>query len=288
MTDLAFFFPSLKGHYGNQFWGQIGEFGPPHFHSSASRVSELNETARVWCRRVLCCGCLSDDSLIVNKSWTIITGCCCCKPIACSSSCKRFRIFSSRFPFRQWTAVFVGTNYNAQTLRSGKQSLYSPSERSELARYHVMLYFPSVCEQSINRLWRHRCTASVNLFARYNCFSRNVFDSCVKSWENFHSDNILLETSFSWLSDDIVRFKIQMGVVKKCTKMSTPFLMDFQHTPVTQQPSLSMTSLTLAGVYCASTLGLLGRCLCKHVDVYIITLSCTWRIYALSECLLVC
>jgi len=32
---------------------------------------------------------------------------------------------------------------------------------------------------------------------------------------------------------------------------------------------------------------LLGRCLCKRVDVYIITLSCTWRIYALSERLLV-
>jgi len=38
-------------------------------------------------------------------------------------------------------------------------------------------------------------------------------------------------------------------------------------------------------VYCASTL--LGRCLCKRVDVYTITLSCTWRIYALSEHLLV-
>jgi len=32
---------------------------------------------------------------------------------------------------------------------------------------------------------------------------------------------------------------------------------------------------------------LLGRRVCKHVDVYIITSSCTWRIYALSECLLV-
>jgi len=31
----------------------------------------------------------------------------------------------------------------------------------------------------------------------------------------------------------------------------------------------------------------IGRCLCKRVDVYIITLSCTWRIYALSERLLV-
>jgi len=39
----------------------------------------------------------------------------------------------------------------------------------------------SVCEQSINRLWHHRCMASVNLFARYICFNRNVFNSCVKS-----------------------------------------------------------------------------------------------------------
>jgi len=29
------------------------------------------------------------------------------------------------------------------------------------------------------------------------------------------------------------------------------------------------------------------KCLCKRVDVYIITISCTWRIYALSERLLV-
>ena len=41
----------------------------------------------------------------------------------------------------------------------------------------------------------------------------------------------------------------------------------------------------LAGVYCARTL--LGRRICKRVDVYMITLSCTWRIYALSERLLV-
>ena len=28
-----------------------------------------------------------------------------------------------------------------------------------------------------------------------------------------------LETSFYWLSDDIVRFKIEVGVEEKCTKM---------------------------------------------------------------------
>jgi len=102
--------------------------------------------------------------------------------------------------------------------------LYPPSERSETGGDHVLLAFPSVlpsvCEQSINRLWRHRCTVSVNLFVWYNCFNRNTFNSCVKSWEYFRSDNISLETSLSWLYDDIVRFKMEMGLrrnVQKCT-----------------------------------------------------------------------
>jgi len=44
--------------------------------------------------------------------------------------------------------------------------LYPPSERSETGGDHVFIAFLSICEQSINRLWRHRCAASVNLFAR--------------------------------------------------------------------------------------------------------------------------
>jgi len=32
-------------------------------------------------------------------------------------------------------------------------------------------------------------------------------------------DNISLETSFYWLSEDLVRFKIEVWVKKKCTKM---------------------------------------------------------------------
>jgi len=43
----------------------------------------------------------------------------------------------------------------------------------------------------------------------------------VKSWEYFCLDNVSLETSLSWLSQDIVRFKIEMGVEVKCTKMYT-------------------------------------------------------------------
>jgi len=43
------------------------------------------------------------------------------------------------------------------------------------------------------------------------CSPRNVFDSCVKSWQYFRTDKILLETSLYWRFDDIVRFKIEMG-----------------------------------------------------------------------------
>jgi len=32
-------------------------------------------------------------------------------------------------------------------------------------------------------------------------------------------DKIVLETSFHWLSDDIVRFKIEVGVYEKYAKM---------------------------------------------------------------------
>ena len=59
---------------------------------------------------------------------------------------------------------------------------------------------------------------------------RIVFDSCVKSWEYFRTVNMSLET-FYWLSDDIVRFKIEVGVEEKCTKTLTSFPMDFPHTP---------------------------------------------------------
>ena len=60
---------------------------------------------------------------------------------------------------------------------------------------------------------------------------RIVFDSCVKSWEYFRTDNMSLKTSLYWLSEYIVRLKIEVGVEEKCTKMLTPFPMDFPHTP---------------------------------------------------------
>ena len=44
-------------------------------------------------------------------------------------------------------------------------------------------------------------------------------------------DGISLETSLYWLSEDIVRFKIDVGVEEKCTKMLTLFPMDFLQMP---------------------------------------------------------
>jgi len=49
--------------------------------------------------------------------------------------------------------------------------------------------------------------------------------------------------TLSWLSDDIVRFKIEMGVCEEMYKNVNTV----PDTPVTPQPSLSMTSLLLAG-----------------------------------------
>jgi len=51
-------------------------------------------------------------------------------------------------------------------------------------------------------------------------------------------------------------------------KNVTPFLMDFPHTPKHAVHG-AIASLSLAGVYCAGTL--LGRRVCKRVDVYMIT-----------------
>jgi len=67
-----------------------------------------------------------------------------------------------------------------------------------------------ICVHSVPLVWMGGMTY---------CTPRNVCDSCAKSWLYFRTDKILLETSFYWLSDDVVRFKIEVGVYKKCTKM---------------------------------------------------------------------
>ena len=53
----------------------------------------------------------------------------------------------------------------------------------------------------------------------WHIFSRNVFDSCVKSSQYFHTDNISLETSVHWPSEGIARFEIDVGVYEKFANM---------------------------------------------------------------------
>jgi len=54
----------------------------------------------------------------------------------------------------------------------------------------------------------------------WRIFKTNVFDSCVKSCSQyFHMDNMSLETSVCWLYEDVVSFKIQIGLYKKFAKM---------------------------------------------------------------------
>jgi len=42
-------------------------------------------------------------------------------------------------------------------------------------------------------------------------FKRNVFDFCVKSWEYFHTHSISLESTFRWLSKNILKFEVSVG-----------------------------------------------------------------------------
>ena len=95
---------------------------------------------------------------------------------------------------------------------------------------------------------------------------------------------ISLETSFSWLSDDIVRFNSKWGLWRNVQKCQHRFRWVFPHDATARRRywwrHYHWQATRLLCKY-------IGRCLCERVDVYIITLSCTWRIYALSERLLV-
>jgi len=52
------------------------------------------------------------------------------------------------------------------------------------------------------------------------CSPRNAFDSCVKSWQYFCMDKILLETLFYWLSD-VVRFEIDVAFTRNLQKCNS-------------------------------------------------------------------
>jgi len=75
-----------------------------------------------------------------------------------------------------------------------------------------------------------------------------------------------LETSLYWLSEDIVRFKIEVGVEEKCTKMLTPFPMDFPHMP---EHAVIINDVIIVGRRLLHTY-ITRRCVCKRVHHNII------------------
>jgi len=50
-------------------------------------------------------------------------------------------------------------------------------------------------------------------------FCTNVFNLCVKISQYFRTDNISLESTIRWLSDDAVNFEVDITVREKYAKM---------------------------------------------------------------------
>jgi len=147
--------------------------------------------------------------------------------------------------------------------------LHSPSERSETGRDYV---FTLVCLCALSPIglngWNaEKCIWLVHEKLRIFLYGQYTIGN-------------VLSLAF-WRYSHVQDWSRGWGEMYKNVR---PFLMDFPHTPQHAVHG-AMTSLSLARVYCARTL--LGRRVCKRVDVYMITLSRTWRIYALSERLLV-
>ena len=66
----------------------------------------------------------------------------------------------------------------------------------------------------LNGDWRHGVLIMVLIDDR-------LIDSCVKSLQYFPMQNVSLNSVKDWLSCDIVRFKIEVGVDVKCTVKNT-------------------------------------------------------------------
>ena len=62
----------------------------------------------------------------------------------------------------------------------------------------------------------------------WHIFNRNVLDSCVKGWQYFSTDNLLLE-SVHWPSKNTVKFKIEACVYQKFAKMKQWFCTCYLH-----------------------------------------------------------
>jgi len=159
-----------------------------------SRSQAVTYAGKVVISRKRCCNDrpLKEVMLVYGLSNSIN-----CNDLACPWShygtCERIKVKSYCKPFQV-------------------RYLYPPSERSETGGYYV---FTCVCV----------CARTQSHWFEWAEW-RNVFDSCVKSWEYFRTDNISLEMSFYWLSAVVVRFKIEVGLrrnVQKCNTISDGF-----------------------------------------------------------------
>jgi len=91
---------------------------------------------------------------------------------------------------------------------------------------HEWVWRRLTCVHARCKLVRHTCRWVVRSFFRSNWFKRRIFNtnvsnSCVKSWLYFRTDNISSETFVHWLSEETVRFDIEVGVYDKFAKMLT-------------------------------------------------------------------
>jgi len=96
--------------------------------------------------------------------------------------------------------------------------------------------------------------------------SRNVLDSCVKSLQYFHTDNVSLKTSLHWLSGDLVRFKIEVGFARnlqKCNTISDVVALSPQILAVTRCEVINYNVATI-------TTSVVGT----NIAIYIIIESC--------------
>jgi len=80
----------------------------------------------------------------------------------------------------------------------------------------------ATCFTVVPRLCNLNLVSLSTLYSElYLVTSHHTHDLCVKSWKYFRTDSISLNSVYHSLSDDIVRFKIEVGLEEKCTKTLT-------------------------------------------------------------------
>ena len=148
--------------------------------------------------------------------------------------------------------------------------LYLPNERSETGGYTVFTFVClSVCQI---------CLCVRTQSSLQQCIvRREMYSTCVWKVDNISARTISRWNLFHWLSNDIVRFKIEVGVQEKCKNVTLN----------THRMAISL-STPCRGWRHYHDLGYINRPTQRSASKYTITacrakVKFTWRIYALSE-----